>query len=378
MKLPRTLAIAAISAVVLFFAIPGLAQQGVTADTITLGHSGPSTGPLAELGKEYLSGAILYFDQINANGGIHGRRIRIAALDDAYDPERAAENARRLIDEQQAFALFGCFGTGPSLKIIPIASAAKIPFFAPYTGADALREPLNPYVFHVRASYRQEIEKIVEHLAKLGVRAIVVVHHTDPFGQAGLDAATSALTRHGLTPAAAIPISSSGSDAAEAVSKITAVHPAAVIMITAGNSSVALLRALRQTDQQPMLYGLSVIGSRQIISELGENAHGLAIAQVVPSPFRLDYPIVRNYRRAADKTAQPYSYPALEGYLTAHAFAEALRRAGRDLDRDRLRSALESLNGWDAGGLRFNFSSRRHDALDYVDLTVISHGRFAN
>ncbi len=378
MKLLRTLAAAAISAVVSFSAIPGLAQQGVTTDTITLGHSGPSSGPLAELGKEYLSGAILYFDQVNANGGIHGRRIGVAALDDAYDPERAAENVRRLIDEQRVFALFGCFGTGPGQKMIPIASTSKIPFFAPYTGADALREPLNPYVFHVRASYRQEIEKIVEHLAKLSVRAIAVVHHTDPFGQAGLDAATNALAQHGLTPAAVIPISPSGNDATEAASKITAAHPAAVIMITAGNSSVALLRALRQTDERPMLFGLSVIGSRQIISDLGENAHGLAIAQVVPSPFRLDYPIVRNYRRAADKTAQPYSYPALEGYLAAYAFAEALRRAGRDLDRDRLRNALDSLSGWDAGGLRFHFSPRRHDALDYVDLTVISHGRFAN
>lgn len=353
-----------------------MAQEGVDTDTIILGHSGALSGPLAELNKEYIAGADLFFSQLNERGGVNGRRIKLITLDDAYDPDKAAENARKLIDEYRVFALFACFGTGPSLKMLPIASAAKVPFYAPYTGAEALRTPHNPYVFHVRASYRQEIEKIVDHLTKLGVQSIGVVHHADPFGLAGLDSAIAALAQRNLMPVVVAPIASNGSDAAETVRKVGEAHPAAVIMITAGNSSPALLRALQQANVQPMLYGLSVISSRQLIRELGEKAHGLVIAQVMPSPFRVDYPFVRDYRQAADQARVEYSYASLEGYLAARSFTEGLRRAGRDLSRDKLVAALENMSDWDAGGLRLAFSPRRHSGMDYVDLAVISRGRF--
>lgn len=356
---------------------PALAQQGVDADTITLGQSGAQSGPLAELNKEYLAGANLYFNQINERGGVNGRRIRLVALDDAYDPNRAAENVQRLIEQQQVFALFACFGTGPSLKALPLAIAAKVPFFAPYSGAEALREPPNPYVFHVRASYRQEIEKVVDHLTRLGIQSIGVVHHTDPFGSSGLDAATAALAKHGLAPAVVAPISSSGDDAADTVRKLAAANPAAVILVTAGNSSAAFLKAMQQAGVHPMLFGLSVISSTQLIRELGEKAHGLVIAQVMPSPFRIDYPFVRDYRQATEKAGMPYSYTALEGYLAARSFTEALRRGGRDLTREKLIAALESMGDWDAGGLRLAFSPRRHVGMDFVDLAVISRGGFS-
>ncbi|MBR0566198.1 ABC transporter substrate-binding protein [Azoarcus sp. L1K30] len=360
----------------LLIATSAWSQQGVSDDTITLGHSGALSGPLSELNKEYLSGAMLLFDQINARGGINGRKIELVTLDDGYNPERAAENVHRLIEKNQVLALFGCFGTGPSLKSIPVASAAKVPYFAPYTGADATRTPMNPMVFHLRASYSQEIEKMVDHLANIGVKSFAVVHHADPFGQAGLDAANAAMIRRGLPAPTAAPIASDGSNAVEAVQKVAAANSAAVIMVTAGNSSPAFIRALLASNYRPMLYGLSVISSRQLIRELGEQANGLVIAQVVPSPFRVDYPIVRDYRQLADKAGQSYSYTALEGYIAARSFAEGLRRGGRDLTRDKLVSALESLGDWDAGGLKLGFSSRSRTGLNFVDLAIISKGRF--
>ncbi|WP_168735197.1 ABC transporter substrate-binding protein [Pseudothauera rhizosphaerae] len=355
---------------------PAMAQQGVTADTILLGHSGALSGPLAELNREYLSGATLYFDELNGKGGVNGRRVALLTLDDEYSPEKAAANAAALIDKEGVFALFGCFGTGPSLQMIPVATRAKVPFFAPYTGADMLREPLNPYVFHLRASYGQEIEAMVSHLVNIGVQSIGVVHHADPFGQAGLDAAEKALARHKLRPAVVSSIASGGADAGESARRVVAANPAALILVTAGNSSAAFMRALQTTEARPMLYGLSVISAQQLIRELGEDAHGLVIAQVVPSPFRIDHAVVRDYRRAAEQAGQSYSYTALEGYLAAKTFAEALRRAGRELNRDRLIDALQDLGNWDAGGLRLQFSPRRHVALDFVDLSIISRGSF--
>lgn len=354
-----------------------LAQSGVTKDAITLGQSGALTGPLAELNREYLSGAVLHFDQLNRQGGIHGRRIQLVSLDDAYDPEKAAVNARALIDRTGVLALFACFGTGPSQKMIPVAAEARVPFFAPYTGADGLRSSLNPFVFHLRASYGREIETMVDHLTRLGVTSIGVVHHSDPFGEAGLAAAKKALAARGLTPSVIAPIASSGANATETVARLASANPAAVLLVTAGNSSAAFLRALHAGTVRPMLYGLSVISSRQLIRELGTQAHGLVIAQVVPSPFRVDYPVVREYRQAADKAGQEYSYTALEGYLAARAFAEGLRRAGREPTRERLMAALETLGQWDGGGLPVAFSADRRVGLDFVDLAVISRGQFA-
>lgn len=352
----------------------GFAQQGVSADTITLGHSGALSGPLSELNKEYLSGASLYFDQLNARGGVNGRKIELITLDDGYNPELTAANVRQLIDNDRVLALFGFFGTGPSLRAIPLSTAAKVPFFAPYSGADVLRVPANPLVFHIRASYSQEIRKIVDHLANLGVSSIALVHHADPFGRAGLDAAITALKRHGLPPPIVVPIAADGNNAAQTVSTMVAGNPAAVILVTAGNSSPAFIRALLATDHRPMLYGLSVINGKQLIRELGEQAHGLVIAQVMPSPFRVDYPFVRDYRQAADKAGQRYSYTALEGYLAASTLSEALRRSGRDVTREKLVSALESLGDWDAGGIRLAFDPQRRTGMDYVDLTVIGKG----
>ncbi|THF66874.1 ABC transporter permease [Pseudothauera nasutitermitis] len=378
MKLLRTLcpAILLAGCAALLAAAPAQAQQGITDETILLGHSGALSGPLAELSREYLSGATLYFDDLNGRGGVNNRRIALLSLDDAYDPDKAAANVARLIEQEKVFALFGCFGTGPSVRAVPLASRARVPFFAPYTGADALREPADPYVFHLRASYAQEIDAMVSHLVTLGVRAIGVVHHADPFGQAGLVAAEQALRRHQLLPAVVAPIASSGADAPNAARRVVAANPAALILVTAGDSSAAFLRALRLTDARPMLYGLSVISSRQLIRELGADAHGLVIAQVVPSPFRLDHSVVREYRKLADQAGQPYSYTALEGFLAAKTFAEGLRRAGRELNREKLIGALQGMGNWDAGGLRMQFSARRQVGLDYVDLSVISRGNF--
>ncbi len=351
----------------------------VPSNHIRLGHSGPLTGPLAELNGEYLAGARLHFDTVNRSGGIHGRTIDLVILDDAYDPERTEANVRTLIHEQAAFALFGIFGTAQNMRAIPVASEARVPYFAPYTGADVLRDPPNPHVFHLRASYGQEIEAIIDHLVTLGVTSIAVVHHADAFGQAGLSAAVKALEDRGRdAPAVVSPITIDGQDALDVAHRLAAANPAAVIMVMAGKSPPALIRALKATELRPMLYGLSVVSSRQLVRELGPDAHGVALAQVTPTPFRIDHAIVRDYRRLAQEVGAEYSYTALEGYLAARTLTEALQRSGADLSRAGLIRSLESLGGWDLGGLQVRFSPDRRVALDFVDLSIISHGRFSH
>jgi ABC-type branched-subunit amino acid transport system substrate-binding protein len=240
--------------------------------------------------------------------------------------------------------------------------------------AKTVCQPAEPYVFHLRASYRQEIDKIVSHLATLGVRSVGIVHHADPFGDAGLETAVAALSRRGLTPPVVARFAERDAAAGDAARIIAGANPAAVIMIAAHDNAATFLRALRSTGYRPMLFGLSIIDADQLVRELGDQAHGLVVARVLPSPFRLDYPFVRDYRYFSDKARLAYSYPALEGYLAATVFTEALLRAGRDLTTERLVAALEGMTDWDAGGLKLQYSTHNHVGLDYVDLTVIGRG----
>lgn len=356
------------------------AQSGtVVGNTITLGFSGPFTGPLGELGKEYVSGANLYFDEINRNGGVHGRRIELLALDDGYKPDQTEINVKELIENRKVFALYGVLGTPQNMRAIPLANAARIPLFAPYTGADALRDPLSPYVFHIRASYAREIEAMIEHLISLGVTSIGVVHLPNAFGQAGVTAAESALTKHGRPPLTLVtPLATSGENAAQVAQLVAKANPAALIIAVAGDNTAKLIHALSANETKPMIFGLSVLGSRQLVDAVGAEAHGVVQSQVVPSPFKIDRPVVREYRKLAKDKGVTLSYTNLESYITAKIFTEALKRAGKDLTRERLMAALETLNDWDVGGLTVTYSPTDHVALDFVDLSIISHGRFSH
>ena len=192
----RTIALAALALLGLQKALA--AETGVGDQTIVLGQSIALSGALSDLGKEYASGASLYFDSVNAKGGIHGRKIKLLSLDDGYDTKKALDNTRQLVEQDKVFAIFGQFGTGITQSSLPLTTEAGIPLFAPYSGADGLRDNKNRYLFHIRASYGDETEKMVEQLASTGVREIAVIHQNDPFGKAGLLVAEQALQKRGL------------------------------------------------------------------------------------------------------------------------------------------------------------------------------------
>ena len=177
------------------------AQSATATDHIVLGQSAPFSGPTAELGLQYHLGAQLHFEAVNAKGGIQGRRIELQRLDDGYEPERCVANTRQFI-AQNVFALFGYVGTNASLAALPVATEARLPFFAPLTGAQALREPSNRYAVHVRASYFDETAAIVRQITAVGIRKLAVFHQNDGYGKAGLEGVQRALTAQNLHPVA--------------------------------------------------------------------------------------------------------------------------------------------------------------------------------
>jgi len=349
------------------------AETGVGEKEIVLGQSIALSGVMGDLGKEYLAGAQLYLNHLNGQGGVAGRRVSLISLDDKYDERTAIENTRRLVGQENVFAIFGQFGTGITLGSLPLTTKVGIPLFAPYTGADALRDSENRYLFHIRASYGAEAEKLIEHLVTTGVTRIAVIHQNDPFGRAGLDVANAALTKHGLKPVAIGVIDVTPTIQVEkAVSSVSNVHPMAVLIVAAGKGAVAFIKEYQRTGEYTQFLGLSVVSSHQLIQELGAAAHGVVISQVMPSPWRATTPVVREYQRLFPlEKGKNYSYASLEGFIAAKVFVEAVKRSGKDLTRERFVAALEGMRSYDVGGLTLEFGPKKRNGSTFVDLTIV-------
>ena len=331
-------------------------------------------GPAAQLGIQLNSGARIYFDRLNAEGGINGRTVQLRALDDGYEPERCRANTETLIGKEGVFALFGYVGTPTSLAALPLANAAGVPFFGAFTGAEALREPFSRWVFHVRASYYDETELIVRQLTTLGLKRVAVFRQNDSYGQAGLDGVLRALKARDLAPTAVGLVERNSVDVAAAVKAIVADAPDAVVQISAYKSCAAFVRAARKAGYGGTFHNVSFVGTQALADELGKEAVGVVVSQVMPYPFSTTTAIAREYIDAVRKAgagATP-NYSSMEGYVCAKVFTEGLRRAGGAASREALVAALESLQRYDAGGYLVSFGPRNHRGSSFVELSMLS------
>ncbi|HPG80136.1 ABC transporter substrate-binding protein [Piscinibacter sp.] len=345
-----------------------------SAGRIVLGQSAALSGPAAALGLRFREGAMLHFERLNAKGGVNGRQIDLQSLDDGYEPDRCAENTRKLI-EGGAFALFGYIGTPTSLAALPLATQAKTPFFAPFTGAEALRAPFNRYAFHVRASYYDETAEIVRQTTAIGIKRIGVFYQNDSYGKAGLEGVTRALKPLGLEPAGLGTVERNTVDVDAAVKAIMAGKPDAIVQISAYKSCAAFIRAARKAGFGGTFYNVSFVGTKALADELGADARGVVVSQVVPFPFTPSSQVAGEYL-AAGKAAQgdkfEPNYSSMEGFVAARAFAEGLKRAGANAGTDALINGLESLRDLNLGGFFVDFSPTRHTGSKYVDLTILT------
>lgn len=340
---------------------------------IVLGQSAPFTGPAAQLGIQFNLGAKLYFNQLNAQGGINRRTVELVNLDDGYEPERCAENTRKLIADD-VFALFGYIGTPTSVAALPLATTAKVPFFAPFTGAMALRQPFNRYAFHVRASYNDEIGLIVRQLTSLGLKKIAVFYQNDAYGKAGLDGVTLALGTLNMKPVAQATVERNSVDVAAAVKSLVAAGPDAIVQISAYKSCAAFIRAAHKAGYGGTFYNVSFVGTQALADELGKDGAGVVVSQVMPSPYNAARPIAREFVDAVKKAGGDYqaNFSSMEGYIAARVFAEGLKRAGPKLTRDTLISGLEGMGSQSLGGFSVSFSPADHVASSFVELSMLT------
>lgn len=350
-------------------ALPAWAQSG----RIVLGQSAAFSGPAAQLGIQMNKGAKIFFDQLNAGGGVNGHTVELRTLDDGYEPDRCKANTEKLIKDE-VFGLIGYVGTPTCVAALPLVVDAKIPFFGPFTGAEALRDPFSKWVFHLRASYYDETGLIVKQLTSLGLKKIAVFYQNDAYGKAGLEGVRRALKPLGLEPVALGTVERNTVDVAKAVAEITPKMPDAIVQISAYKSCAAFIRESRKAGYGGTFFNVSFVGTQALADELGREGRGIMVSQVMPFPFSTTTPISREYLDAVAKAgpdAQP-NYSSMEGYLAAKVFAEGLKRAGRNATRESLVGALESIQNASFGGFRVDFSNKDHVASHFVDLSMLT------
>ncbi|MEP7057673.1 MAG: ABC transporter substrate-binding protein [Caldimonas sp.] len=349
---------------------PALAQPA----RIVLGQSAALSGPASALGEQFRVGAQLLFEKVNGRGGINGRLIELRSLDDGYEPDRCAENTRRLIDSG-VFALFGYIGTPTGVVALPLATAAHVPWVAPFTGAEALRTPFNRYAFHVRASYFDETAEIVKQLTSVGIKRIGVFYQNDAYGKAGLEGVTRAMKPLGLAPVGLGTVERNTVAVDAGVQSILAQKPDAIVQIGAYKACAAFIRAARKAGFGGGFYNVSFVGTQALAKELGPEARGVVIAQVMPYPYAPLTLLSGEYLAAGqaalgDKFDPNYS--SMEGYVAAKTVVEGLRRGGNNASPENLIAGLELLREFNLGGFYVDFNPQKHTGSNYVDLTILT------
>lgn len=321
-----------------------------------IGCTAAMTGPLGGFGRNMKQGVDAAVAQINAKGGVHGRPLKFAVLDDAYVATRSVENTKKLLEDTSVIGLMGCLGTANNAAISPLLEASGTPHLGPLTGASSLRRTELRNVFHVRASYTDEMNRLVRNLVSMGIRDLAMVYLDNSYGKEVAEDATRALTAAGIKAVAMVPLAVDGKGMDAAIAAALAAKPSAVLLGTSGSATTGLIAGLKQASPMLPIAGVSATLTQEGITQLGAKAQGVAMTMVYPDANNAKHIVVRDYQaamRAID--VQQYSNGSLEGYINTRIMAEALTRAGRGVTREKLRQALASIRNLDVGGFNVDY-----------------------
>lgn len=377
--LPR---LSLMTCVALALALPGAAraEDGVTADTIVFGQVAPLEGPASALGLGMQTGLQAAFNEINAKGGVHGRKLTLTSVDDGYEPEKAITGTKKLIEQDKVFALIGGVGTPTSAASQPIATAAKVPFIGAFTGAGFLRNSKLENVVNIRASYGAETEAWVRHLTEdLGIKKIAILYQDDAFGRSGLDGVKAALKKRNMELIGEGTFERNTIAVKSALLTLKRAEPDAVVMVGPYKPCAEFIKLARKIDFNPEFVNISFVGANALAAELGPDGKGVIVSQVVPFPLDTSLKVVADYHaalKASDAKAEP-GFVSLEGYLVGRLAIAALDKAGATPTREGLLKAVFGTGKFDIGGLPMTFGPDDNEGLDKVFMTVIqADGKF--
>jgi branched-chain amino acid transport system substrate-binding protein len=350
------------------------ADPGVFDDRIVFGQSAAFKGPAAVLGLGMREGILAAFNEANAAGGVHGRKLELVSYNDGYEPEKAIANTERLIGDDKVFALIGEVGTPTSKAVQPITTEQSVPFLGPFTGAAFLRDPSLRNVINVRASYNQETEAWIERLTgDLGLSRIAILYQDDSFGRAGLKGVTKALKKRGLKPVAEGTYMRGTTAVKRALLAIRKGNPQAVVMVGAYKPCAEFIKVAHTIELDTIFVNISFVGSKALAEELGQDGKGVVVTQVVPLPDDVDIPIVARYQRAMKATNPDakFGFVSLEGYIVGRLTVEALNRLGNPVTRAGLLSTITDVGVFDLEGVTLSYGPDDNQGMDRVFLTVI-------
>jgi ABC-type branched-subunit amino acid transport system substrate-binding protein len=365
----RIAALKALSVTLAAFLASGVsaaAEDGVSAGKVVFGQAAALGGPAAALGQGMKMGLDAAFAEANKTGGVKGRRLELKSLDDGYEPGGSIEAVKKLLGEDKVFAIAGSVGTPTAAAIEPIAIAAGVPFIGAFTGAEFLRDPYQPLVVNIRASYFQETEAMVEHLTKdLGASKVAIMYQDDAFGQAGLAGVKMALAKRQLQLAAEGTFVRNTIAVKGALIAIRKAEPDVVIMIAPYKPAAEFIKIAKQIKFSSTFVNISFVGSDALAQELGPEGAGVVVTQVVPFPKDTTIPVV-----ASSPAAQP-GFVSLEGYLAGRAIIAVLGKINGEPARPAFIDAVRKGGGFDLDGFKLVYGDTDNRGSDQVFLTVI-------
>ncbi len=351
------------------------AQDDIPGPPLLIGQSCALSGPAKNLGLEMRAGIQAALAQINNTGGIKGRKIRLLSRDDGYEPDRAIKNTLGLIRHDNVFLLIGEVGTPTSKAVMHIIEQHRVPFFAPFTGAEILRTPSQHYIINIRAGYYQEMEQLASYLIdEKKLRRISCFYQNDSYGFAGLTGIELALQKRKMR------LVSTGSYERNTIAvmgglrEIYNAEPEAVILVGTYPACAEFIKLSKARKKSARIFAsISFVGTKSLKDALGAYGKNVIISQVVPFPWDTTIQLVREYREAMLKYRRdhPIGFISLEGYIAGRLFAAIAEAVPGRLTRDAFIQTMERIGRFDLGGILLEFGTQDHQGMNDIYLTTI-------
>ena len=306
MRLPQTIAMVVVVLALMLARGTSYAQDGVTRSSILLGQSVALTGPGSGLAVPFYEGAKVYFDRVNASGGVNGRRIELVTMDDSGKPANTAANTKKLLD-RGVLSLFGFYGSPQVKAAYPLIQNTDVILFAPMSAADEFRGSLHTNIYSIRPGYSEEAGAITRHAQTLGSNRLGILHATDGESVAALESAERTMIRLGANLVVKSPMV--GGNLATSVDTAMAALPQAILLISDATGAASVIRDLRDKGFRGPIYGFSNTGESLLADELGPVGAGVVVVRVVPVSDHSKVPVVRELiaDASANKLANPMS-----------------------------------------------------------------------
>jgi branched-chain amino acid transport system substrate-binding protein len=368
----RALAMACATAAGL--ALPALVRAKAAGDVVRLGQSTALSGTNGTAGRQFRDAALAWFRLGNDRGAGKGPRIELVTLDDGGVVERAMTNAKLLTATHGAIGFFGFAGPGANREGMQEAVTEGVPFIAPVSGMDVLRQRDNANVFLLRAGHRDEIRQIIRHTSSTGITRVALLFEYESAGWEIRDSFMQAAEAAKLASNVSASVSRGSADVASAIAVLVTANPQAIILAANPSASAAFVRSARKAGFGGNFYTVSTVGGQTLLNELGLLAVGISVAQVVPFPWGGTTPISREFLAFCAGNRITPDFASMEGYIAARWLTEALKRANaREATPASLAAALASMPPVGLGGFPLAFNADTRSASSFVELTVVSN-----